>query len=468
MRKGEPGESYVTALRRWPIEIAKIRNNELATKIGLPAGTVSKLLQNSRGWKATNPTLLERALKIINACGGTPEDLEAWVKYHDRVVTYQAAIQKPPLPTPPEPTPLAARRPAPDVALAIADPTGDRPARPRQRWAVHVTILAVVFGLLAWRLGYHAQWPVWKILITSAFYILLPMACLVVATVLMALAGPLLDAMTRRDQERSLVTNAKDRWPLYVMYLLVLGICWAATPLFDATWLSTEIKILITGIVVIFIGRAVQLQVRQVMHHDTAWPPTVTPDTLTFRRAATRLHEKLTTDQPWPQNQADQQQAESVLQALADVRTELADRAHLPLLRWLTEGPPKDPLPAVAMGTLASVAVLDCAGITIRLWQGATVTSVLPALAVLGSAMVLAAIALTISFHTQRRHDRQLANELHKWDEKLRPLVMVEKGPGRAQHHRHLPADPSPKGNRALEEAGDDRVNEQPGGRGPT
>jgi hypothetical protein len=445
VRKGEPGESYVTALRRWPIEVAKIRNKDLATKIGLSAGTVSDLLQNSRGWKTTNPTLLERALKIINACGGAPEDLEAWIKYHDRVVAYQAAIRKPPLPTPPEPTPLAAPRPASDVALAIADPTGDRPARPRRRWALRVTIWAVVFGLLAWRLGYDPDRSAWVVLIAAAFAVLLPMACLVVATLLMALVGPQLDTITRRDQERPFVTNAKDRWPLYAMYLLVLGICWAATPLFDVTWLSTEIKVLITGAVLILFARAVQLQVRQVSYHDTAWPPTVTPDTLTFRRAATRLHEKLTTDQSWPRNQADREQAESVLRALADVRTELADRAHLPLRRWLTEGPTKDPLPAVAMGTLASVVVLDCAGITIRLWQGATVTSVLPALAVLGSAVALATIALTVSFHTQRRHDRRLAEELHEWDEKLRPLVVIEEDLVRGQRHRHSPADASPE-----------------------
>lgn len=404
---------------------------------------MSELLQNSRGWKATD-TLLDRALKIIDACGGEPADLDAWIDYHRQVVAYQAAIRKPPLPTPPEPARLAAPRPASDVVLATADPTGDRPARPRRRWALRVAIWAVVFGLLAWRLGYDPDWPAWRILIASAFAVLLPMACLVVATLLMVLLGPHLDVLTRRDQERSLATNAKDRWPLYALYLLVLGVCWAATPLFDVTWLSTEIKVLITGVVLIFLGRSVQLQVRRVSHHDTAWPPTVTPDTLTFRRAATRLHEKLVTDQPRRRSQADQEQAESVLQALADVRTELANRAHLPWRRWLIKGPPKDPLPAVAMGALASVAVLDCAGITIRLWQGATVTSVLPALAVLGSAVVLAAIALAVSFHTQRRHDRSLAEELHEWDEILRPLVEVEEGLVRGQRH-HPPADASPE-----------------------
>lgn len=421
MREGEPGESYVTALRRWPDEIARIRDKELATKISLPASRVSELLQNSPRWKATT-TLLDHALMIIEACGGKPEDMAAWSKYHHEVIAYQAAEQKPTLPAPPEPIGYATPQPASDVARANANPTGDRPARPRLRWVLRVAIWAVVFGLLAWRLGYDPDWPAWRILIASAFAVLLPMACLVVATLLMALLGPHLDAATRRDQERSLVTNAKDRWPLYATYLLVLGVCWAATPLFDVSWLSTDIKVLITGIVLIFFGRAVQLQVRQVSHHDTTWPPTVTPDTLTFRRATTRLHDKLT-DQPWPRNQADQEQAESVLQALADVQTELTDRAQVPLRRWLADGPIKDPFPAVAMGTLTSVVVLGCAGITTRLWEGATITAILPALAVPGAAVAMAAIALTISFHTHRRHNQRLAEELHEWDKKLRKLV---------------------------------------------
>jgi hypothetical protein len=122
VRKGEPGESYVTALRRWPDEIARITNDELARRISLRAGHVSSLLQNGRGWKVT-PSLLDHALKIIEVCGGEPQDLENWTEYHYQVAAYRTAIRKPSLPTPPEPVRLATQPLAPEVPRGTVDPT---------------------------------------------------------------------------------------------------------------------------------------------------------------------------------------------------------------------------------------------------------------------------------------------------------------------------------------------------------
>lgn len=114
VRAGEPGESYVAALRRWPVEIARITNKDLAAKIGLLDARVSEVLHNHRNWRATK-IVLERALKIIEACGGGPEDLDNWRKYHYEVVEYQETTPKPTLPMPPEPvrfttTPVPAPR----------------------------------------------------------------------------------------------------------------------------------------------------------------------------------------------------------------------------------------------------------------------------------------------------------------------------------------------------------------------
>jgi glycine cleavage system H lipoate-binding protein/tetratricopeptide (TPR) repeat protein len=102
---GEPGRSYVTALRRWPDEIARITNAELAARMDLHASRVSSLLQNNRSWKATQ-TLLKHALKIIEVCGGGPEDLDNWTEYHHRVATHQST-RKAPSPSPPEPVRFA-------------------------------------------------------------------------------------------------------------------------------------------------------------------------------------------------------------------------------------------------------------------------------------------------------------------------------------------------------------------------
>jgi len=397
---------------------------------------VTDVLQNSPRWQATQ-SLLSHALKIIEVCGGEPEDITAWTKYHYRVVVYQAATQKPPLPTPPKPTRFTTPRPVSDVTLATADPTGDHPHRPRWRWALRIMIWAIVYGLLAWRIAYEPDWPLWTVLITMAVAILMPMVWFTGATLLMAFAGPWLDAVTRRHQERSFIANLKDGWPVYALYLLVLGVSWAATPLFDVTWLSTEVKVLITGAVVIAFLRMVQLQVQQVSRLDTAWPPTITPDTLTFRRAATRLRELLTTDQREARDHVQQRQAESVLHALAEVRTVLIDRARMPWHKWLAGGQPHDPLPAATVGTLTSVMILDCASLVLRPWPEATARSVLLTLAVLGAAVVLAAAAITASFHTHHRRNRRLADELREWDEVLRPLVFPER-----TDNANAPTDP--------------------------
>jgi hypothetical protein len=163
VRKGEPGESYVIELRKWPDKRAGIRDNELAERTGLRTNRVSELLQNGDRWKATQ-NLLEGALKIIEACGGQPDDLTAWTKYHYQVAAYQAATEKPPLPRPLTPARFATPQPASNVALATADPAGDRPRRPRRRWALLVATWAVVFGVLAWRIAYEPDWPVWEVL----------------------------------------------------------------------------------------------------------------------------------------------------------------------------------------------------------------------------------------------------------------------------------------------------------------
>ncbi len=98
----------MTALRRWPDELGHLPNKDLAARVGISPQSLSAVLQNGTGWKAT-PRLLEQALRIIDICGGEAQDLTNWTTYHDRVVAYQATRQ-PPAPKPPEPVRLAAAR----------------------------------------------------------------------------------------------------------------------------------------------------------------------------------------------------------------------------------------------------------------------------------------------------------------------------------------------------------------------
>lgn len=98
----EPGRSYFTALANWPDKVAGITRTELARRIDCGQSYLSELLSNSRSGP-DNVTVLEWALKIIAACGGSRSDQDNWADYHGELITYQATGSVGPPPVPPEP-----------------------------------------------------------------------------------------------------------------------------------------------------------------------------------------------------------------------------------------------------------------------------------------------------------------------------------------------------------------------------
>lgn len=313
---------------------------------------------------------------------------------------------------------------APEVALAVADPAGDQPVRPGLRLALRAAGWGAVLAGLPLLSSLGLDLPVWLTLMTAASATVLLMAALTVGAVLVAAAQPWLDAVTRWRQGRSFAASLKGSWPVYALYLLMLAVIWMTLPLFDMPQVGTEVKVLLTGVVVIAVARLVQHQVQQVSRIDTAWPPPVTPDTLTFRRAATRLHELLTADQRAPRDFTQQRQAESVHLALGEVRAALEDRANRTWRQWLTAGCHNDTLAAAIVGTLGGAIGLTATGLAIRLSLGDTpLRPILAAVAISGTALMLAAVALTVSFRADRRSGRRLVEELLEWDRALRPLV---------------------------------------------
>lgn len=132
MQPGEPGASYLTALCQWPDKYADISRNKLASKMDLSQARMSTLLQNSNTWRA-NDTMHKHALRIIEVCGGTPEDLERWTQYHLQVVAYQVTGEQP-LPKPPDPSWQAGTAP-PNV------PRAELPSSGRRRVALGILVL---------------------------------------------------------------------------------------------------------------------------------------------------------------------------------------------------------------------------------------------------------------------------------------------------------------------------------------
>ncbi|SDD11947.1 toll/interleukin-1 receptor domain-containing protein [Actinokineospora iranica] len=313
---------------------------------------------------------------------------------------------------------------APEVAVAVADPAGDQPARPRLVLALQATGWGAVFTLFPLLLAFELDWPVWQKLLTTAYVLTLVTAALAVCVVLVAVLRPWLDAVTRRWQEQALRASLKDMWPLYALYLLVVAVVWMGLPLLDAAWLGTEMKVLVSGAVAIAFARLVQRQVSQVSRVDTQWPPPVSPDPLTFRRAAVRSRELLAEGHLAARDFARHRQAESVYLALSEVRAELRERAARRWRRWLAMGHRRDPFPPALVGTLGAVVGLTVAGLAVRLSLGDTPPRVVAiGMALIGAALVAAAVGLAVSFRAERRGVLRLVDELGEWEDVLRPLV---------------------------------------------
>ncbi|MGH3940929.1 MAG: TIR domain-containing protein [Pseudonocardiaceae bacterium] len=312
---------------------------------------------------------------------------------------------------------------APEAALTIADPTGDQPPRPGLRLALRAASWGTVFAGLPVLLISQLGHPVWQTLMMAALLTCLEMAFLTLSGVLIAATQPRLDAVSRRHQERSFAASLRNMWPAYAIYLLTLAVIWIGLPLFDSPG-GIQVKVLLTGGVMIVVAYLVQRQVRRVSQMDTVWPPPVTPDTLTFRRAASRLHELLIANQRAPRDFTRQRQAESVYHALVQVRAVLEKRTRRTRRQWLTGGRHHNALPAVIVGALGGTIGLTTTSLVISLSLGDAPPRILfTAVVISGAALVLAAVALTVSFLADRRSQQQLVEELREWDSLLHPLI---------------------------------------------
>jgi hypothetical protein len=419
-----------------------MKHFQLANQLGVSDTTVSTTLNNQRGWKATD-TLLDRALKIIEICGGTEADGVNWKAYHDAVRDYQRTGARGEPPQPPKPSERTAQEsskakenpaadttglstpirldgqtPAPpEVPLAVADLKGDVPDRPLLRLAMHVLGFGALFAALTLPLAAELGQPIWQTLMSAGFYTLLPMTALAVVIIPLAATRRRLDAMTRRHQERSTVESVKDVWPGYAAYLLMLCVFWL--PVLGMP--NVQLRILLTGLAAVFLVRIVQLQVRKVRQFDIVWPPPISPDTLTFRRVANRLHARLIADQS-PHDRAWQRQAESVYVALTEVRATLEQRTRRTWHQWLAGGR-HNPLTLAIGGALTNTVGLTTTGLVISLGSGDIRPKLLGAVIILAAALVLALVVLTASFFLERSSIRQQVQELNVWDTRLRPLI---------------------------------------------
>jgi hypothetical protein len=182
------------------------------------------------------------------------------------------------------------------------------------------------------------------------------------------------------------------------------------------TWRITVVLVTLVGLAYY----AHQVSMRR-NNEDTEWPPLISTEPHIFRRAAARLHERLTTWPEWrrPRSRLHQDQAVEVYLALAQVRLDLRDRAADTWSRWLAAR--RSGAPALSLGVATSavayqitaLALLGPAPLRIYVFSG-VVFVLAPAFAVLAS---------VIEHRTERKHLTWLVAELTEWQAKTGPVV---------------------------------------------
>ena len=98
----EPGRSYLKGLSAW-ISWSGKRRRDVAEELGIRESWLSSQLGNADRW-AADQDRLTLAIRIIDICGGTASDRQAWIDYHTEVVRYVVTgMSREDPPRPPEP-----------------------------------------------------------------------------------------------------------------------------------------------------------------------------------------------------------------------------------------------------------------------------------------------------------------------------------------------------------------------------
>ncbi|HEV2781167.1 MAG TPA: toll/interleukin-1 receptor domain-containing protein [Actinophytocola sp.] len=307
----------------------------------------------------------------------------------------------------------------------VRAPESATPAKPKRvgrqitAWATALSLLALILFV-----GDRTEdQQDWEWLAFAAFTSTMALAA---SSILMAALIPVRRLTYRLDvnwQTMSTREFMSRTWILPALAILPLVYGMIKTwPGADGTWQEWEVWFLILlGIFVLYFGH------RSWRHHgarQNAWPPLVTTEPVLFRRAAHRLHEKLTTEPDWrgPRTRAIQREAVSVYLDLAETRLELRTRATVPLGRWIDTG--YSGWTTAWLGWLTSILALDGFALGLALHLDAATAGAYRLIGV----TVLAALTFTAgmsiaNFYADRWEVKRWIRELTEWQARLGPLV---------------------------------------------
>lgn len=188
----------------------------------------------------------------------------------------------------------------------------------------------------------------------------------------------------------------------------------------DGVWQEWEVWYVV---VLVLIGLFfVHRMWRRYNARDYVWPPPVSMEPAVFRRAAHRLHEKLTTDPEWraPRSRVKQREAVAVYLSIAGVRLELLVRARKPLFQWLKTGYSGEI--TAYLGWLTSIVCLDVVAVALFL-DSPTARQFLLVGATVAAAVFFTAAKVAVEFYSDRRDVRRWVDELTERQNELGPLV---------------------------------------------
>jgi hypothetical protein len=306
----------------------------------------------------------------------------------------------------------------------VEPPAKARPKRTGLRIAALALALFLVTPVVFFESG-----PLWWMFAFPAFgsAILLALCSSLTMIATWSLRG-VAHRWERRGGTRTHRETLTKNW-VFAALLILVSAYFASRPLIrDGSW--QEWKLWFALLLILFASAYLHRWWRKATAGDEAWPPPVTSDHWVFRRAARRLHEKLTTDKKWrhPRSRTTQRQAESIYLDLVEAREELIARAALPVTRWLRNGYTGETI--MYLGWLASVLMLDVAATAVLVLGDRVPGSPLwPIVITVGGATIFTAAMLTTNFLVDRYRVSQWVVELTEWQETLEPLVFGTHGP---------------------------------------
>src|SRR6476469_440042 len=290
-----------------------------------------------------------------------------------------------------------------------------------KRTGWRIAALAVLLSFLTAIVFYEAG-PLWRMFAFPAFGSAVILALASSATVILTWSLRRLGA--RWEQRAGIRTHREALSRTWIQPALLIVLCayFVSRAMAEGGWQEWERWILI--VTVLLAAAYLHRWWRLITAGDNAWPPPVTTDHWVFRRAALRLHDKLTTEKAWryPRSRTAQRQAVSLYLDLAQVRKDLTARATLSITAWIRGG--YNGQTTFYLSWFTSIVLLDLLSVAALVFgePGPGFPLRLFVVTVAGAALFTTAMVTTY-FLFDRYRVRSWIDELTAWQRNLGPLI---------------------------------------------